>query len=1108
MPESFYPVDGGSSTDLNELKQYENCGWDSIYYLAKRPDLTSERTLAGRISSYNNQLSNKVQIPSGFFKVGKKIHVSSISDDSGANPGDIITANDLINTIYLASEKTSNETVQTDKGYYACVNGWIVNISSTNLASGYNNLIDVSLKSSTADTAQTQSLVFLEVWSKPFTYRNDSVLKYGNQETPQKAIDSDNTDGNDLRDLSIKVETTRRVQIQYRIRVVDTIKLTGDLAMKSSYARGGSSSESTMYFSKCKDCTGNYNLYRAGDGSSLSMEKLMTTDGYSYAIPMFLIGHRKEGSFGIDQKSSLKNAPTSEGTTYTLRPDGKFSDVVYPSDIIDLRNKIITSTDNLEEVLSSTFSSVAMGIYEKKSGKVIGSSGFESANFGTLPIKTERYGYIPGSDEGFHSAGSSILSRRVSLPGRSIQRNCVFNLAISGMGVYYVLPSVFGVSKIELNTDNGGSLSKFVFDENGLVKSDYTITNDSTTNGIKVEGQPANGLFLKCDIEWDSAGSFGFADVPTRFLQQNFINSEGIEHYNAVYGVPLDLYKRSSIYTEKNVNFIECLGRSYRDHNEFGQIAKIKLYPTGESYVFSLGEYNRLPGTNQEVIGLRSVRLIATISGEAETEISDGTQNSYYTTSGFSLTEPTSSAGILTIKGLSTYSYVLEITLYLGTKYAMLFDNQCGIQDIVESRCVDAVYSSEDSSFTVSPNSSEANSSPVQIIGVSSLLTGTVSNPSAHPYYLKKNNEDVWDNELYTNSKMIEYPVTTSDKMATSYSVSSYVSPSKIRINISNSSAEIKAPVFLLNGIDETEGLLVAYETRGFQGIESTYFNKLSVVSESSAIITSKGTGGGLLNYLSFDDVIFTTSPTTASWKTEDAQFSDLMKFCKEGYYLLLNKNNISYIPDRFADMYRIASITEASGIYTITFAESDFYPALPTSAISGKIIKPNPEFCNYRFPIGSLPSLTPYLYKGESLINGYNTIFVKANGREAINNSQSYLRMGSTSAIVVEPSSSIGSYDLIVDTTYDSFTGTQGTSSSEMCLKYINQISNPNINYQIYQPLLVRVCDNNSEYIGKLFMVIVGSTYTSGKIDASLCPFEGRDIVSLYEINGSIVGG
>jgi len=202
---------------------------------------------------------------------------------------------------------------------WAAVNGWLVPVMGTKTGTPPGNPDDVNTWNVIAlDPPPSNSgdfridYVFMEVWqaripTNPSTLNKpaaNSVYRYGNVEGGFTFL----TD--DLIDPALGFETTQRVQLQYRIRVVKG--LVGLTSYPSGFdpvvvkAQGGATTPSSYVFTNMRKDLGDAGLWRAGDG--VPSNAFGTTDGYVYAIPIASIFRRNSVAWNGDPAQNLNGA--------------------------------------------------------------------------------------------------------------------------------------------------------------------------------------------------------------------------------------------------------------------------------------------------------------------------------------------------------------------------------------------------------------------------------------------------------------------------------------------------------------------------------------------------------------------------------------------------------------------------------------------------------------------------------------------------------------------------------------------------------------------------------------------------------------------------------
>ena len=170
---------------------------------------------------------------------------------------------------------------------------------------------------------------------------------------------------NDLFDRRINSETNRRIQLKWSINVSRIPANYDNLFDESIYkiytpAHGAYHKNSIFGFWNApkqldsKIINNDIGLWIAGNGlDEHGISPLYTTDGYSYAIPLFKVKRRNTGRY---YSANLFGGDLS--TDSTTRPDGKFADIIYLDDIIDLRNLI--KINNLNKILHTNFENLLL----------------------------------------------------------------------------------------------------------------------------------------------------------------------------------------------------------------------------------------------------------------------------------------------------------------------------------------------------------------------------------------------------------------------------------------------------------------------------------------------------------------------------------------------------------------------------------------------------------------------------------------------------------------------------------------------------------------------------------------------------------------------------
>ena len=199
-----------------------------------------------------------------------------------------------------------------------------------------------------------------------------SIYRNGNVLSPSAVALPD-----DIADPAIGAESTKRVQIQYRIRttgVAEAIDFKTEpdgFSNPNVLAQGTQASPVATYtfvpadnttVSAPSDATAygivDPGLWIAGDGSSGAATALGTVDGFVYAIPLAFVFRRNDAfdsgaGNGFDPDNNANGAlPSTHGVFVNPiigaiaagdsdRPDGYFCDVIVATDVLDLRRQIV-----------------------------------------------------------------------------------------------------------------------------------------------------------------------------------------------------------------------------------------------------------------------------------------------------------------------------------------------------------------------------------------------------------------------------------------------------------------------------------------------------------------------------------------------------------------------------------------------------------------------------------------------------------------------------------------------------------------------------------------------------------------------------------------------
>jgi hypothetical protein len=291
-----------------------------VVFQAIKPPLDSELNLISLAEFEARADVLRSQMPSGWLM-------------NESSPRADFTTNSNYSNLFYFGRNTSGELRDLN---WALVNGWTVPVVGTNTGAPPLAADDVDCWNkimlnppSTSTGGNIAEFVFLEVWlalispdpappgiapGKPqrgFVYRFGNVLG-GYSYLPD-----------DLIDPALNFPTTKRVQVQYRIRVVQGINIAQypeGFDPTIVFAQGLLTQPSALPFTNMRQTLGDPGLWRSGTGDPATFG---TVDGYVYAIPINSVFRRNGAGFsdtgnlaGAFNRNSIAIAQ-SDATIYT-----------------------------------------------------------------------------------------------------------------------------------------------------------------------------------------------------------------------------------------------------------------------------------------------------------------------------------------------------------------------------------------------------------------------------------------------------------------------------------------------------------------------------------------------------------------------------------------------------------------------------------------------------------------------------------------------------------------------------------------------------------------------------------------------------------------------
>jgi hypothetical protein len=306
-------------------RQYQVVVWQ-----ASKPPLDSELNLIAQVDWERAAETIRAQAHSGFLL------------DPMVATTDFVTNPNWSNFFRMGNSDGGQDPVM-----WANVNGWVVPVTGSSF-NGTANQIDLW---PAPESSTRVDMVFLEVFlaqvaPNPSTTNkpaSDSIWKYGNV----KYGGINETD--EMEDPTIGFETTERLQLQYRIRVVgqgpaggtsvDLATFPDGLDDPNMLAQGTATAPlAGETWTNMRTTLGDPGLWRAGNGDPTN--SLGTVDGYSYAIPICAVFRRNSSAYvnlsnagNPNQNGALNRNPITATITDPASATRIFTDVGLVSDL-------------------------------------------------------------------------------------------------------------------------------------------------------------------------------------------------------------------------------------------------------------------------------------------------------------------------------------------------------------------------------------------------------------------------------------------------------------------------------------------------------------------------------------------------------------------------------------------------------------------------------------------------------------------------------------------------------------------------------------------------------------------------------------------------------
>lgn len=337
--------------------------WETTVYQASKPILDKELNLIQDAEQSALLTLQRRSFPSGW-----------ISDNFLNAP-----STDLVDT----SSATAN--ILKTPLLWAAVNGWIVKVSNTNNNTGLNR---ISLGTSPASAGSKRTdFVVLEVWRRLIPAAPTSTGKSAGgriwRDGNVKIASADDLTLNyadDILDGAVGTETTKRVQVQYRLRTIASVDLfTYPFGMNAPVVVANSvpvsaaapDGTATAFSYGNQSVNGDSGLWRAGNGDPSNT--LGTVDGYMYAIPLCAVFRRNSAAFA--RLNNHNGGVASPGPSD--RPDGLFYDMIATRDVLDMREGTSPSGWDMVEVLQKNTNFLLDNLNQTEIGETLNGGGVD-----------------------------------------------------------------------------------------------------------------------------------------------------------------------------------------------------------------------------------------------------------------------------------------------------------------------------------------------------------------------------------------------------------------------------------------------------------------------------------------------------------------------------------------------------------------------------------------------------------------------------------------------------------------------------------------------------------------------------------------------------------
>ena len=1050
-------------SEQNRVLDVKDRNLDNVVFQYRHPPLTSEWNLINQIGNEKVQNLSKMSLPSGW------LHVDDILQDAveaSARTGSVICSSSYTATTFKIMSYGNN---------YAIVNGWPILVQGWGLGLGSTLNDNVIRLDDTPN--QYNNFVFLEVWRK-LVGPSDPIYYYGN-------IDRPYPDNEILWEVA-GAETTKRIQIQYRIRsetVTSLTDCTEEIFDSNSISPIGGRTTKAVLQSFHKFGPSDPGLYVAGDGSDEQKEYLNTIDGYVYAIPMFVAYRRNLSESGFSPTAMNRTAVNKASAFRSDRPDNKLADVVYKEDLIDLRHQVMVSND-VKNVVDVTISKLISGDLTTALKKPFAENG-AFANYysgASTLMKVERLNSPVGDNIPDVGTGSNTDStdfkRRAFCNAQLVSDHNVIQIPNVGAWV----AGTFSISsKVTLPPGMVSSVNFFSKTQGAVtgVTSDgidITIAEDSSL----VSPVPtSDDLWMVFTFTYDSSAN-GFKDVPKNFVEITKNETVGIatkdEDILLKYNNVGELLNFSASSGEEGypdditqTDRVHYCGGNYTESVEIGHELILTRTTNGSGIVtLDLSNYKY----NQYfILGVKSVSVASALVN-FEVELSGA--SCIIDLSG-TYADMTAEIRLYTGSGFNSYSVADSFKFFGMSKQGR------GITDTYEMIMVSTT--SMTGTYTIDTGDKPIVKIATTLSWVPDLSYEAGGYITGTPFYFNSSGNKVSLSPTINDA----LPVLNSTEYSEDWL------PTRIRIDIPTT-GEIKVPVLVQSYVAINEDPYnFYYDTVPYQGLLNTTSNSIygKVVGEGPALITSSGSGA-IVDYAYNDG----TADFTYGIRTISGIGTLWDSYVLPGDYI--RRSNSSYL-------YRILEVSNTS------LKISELYRGETETAMSYEIVRtgvPDSVVSNIvdRLPALSAESttdITDYTCYSDTLSTGpeYGEIIMTSATRKLQDPLCAYandFKLGNQTA------AKRGRNDFQMTIAGNSVFKV-GSGRPYLIYPDVSGLSEGR-NKKVYQFYVFmrsgKDYQTNSDLMGRVYLMVVAGE-TVGEERNYLNPFSDKDVVDIFELVG-----